>query len=285
MSQRHDSHPYMSKAQLNDYLASLRNTPHNNNTGHTRSQPSRSSTEDSDDRSSTPLVRALKEKYGSGNTNAGYVDVGVTPKGRQSPTKRALPPVPGVKSDQSTGWRVTPKAAGGYEERKEIPEEIPYVQEGRRSPTKRNDFWTTGVVRPLPAAPRTGNNNKPDPRDELRMPINAMSINDSQQAPPTIASPSINVPSIPTVSVPSINAPSINVPSSSSPPTLPDKPEKSWPSTVHVRSKSSPALLCAMCTKPIAGRIVTAIGSRFHPDCFRCDKCRTELVISWVRRS
>jgi hypothetical protein len=40
-----------------------------------------------------------------------------------------------------------------------------------------------------------------------------------------------------------------------------------------------------MCTKPIAGRIVTAIGSRFHPDCFRCDKCCTELVIPWVRTS
>src|SRR5271170_8016803 len=277
MFQRHDDHPYMSKTQLNDYLASLRNAPHNN-TGDTRSQPSRSSTEDSDDRGSTPLVRALKEKYGSGNTNAGNVDVGVAPKGRKSPTKRALPPVPGVKSDQSTGWRVGQK---GAEERKEIPEEIPYVQEGRRSPTKRNDFWSTGVVRPLPVAPRTGNNNKPDPRDELRMPISTMSINGSKQTPSTVASPSINVSSVPAVSVPSINAPSINVPSSSSPPTLPDKPEKSWPSTVHVRSKSSPALLCAMCTKPIAGRIVTAIGSRFHPECFRCDKCSTELVNPW----
>jgi hypothetical protein len=47
---------------------------------------------------------------------------------------------------------------------------------------------------------------------------------------------------------------------------------------LHVRSKSLPALYCAVCTKPIAGRIVTAIGQRFHPDCFRCDKCRTELV-------
>jgi hypothetical protein len=45
-----------------------------------------------------------------------------------------------------------------------------------------------------------------------------------------------------------------------------------------VRSKSGPTLFCAICDKPIAGRIVTAIGSRFHPECFRCTTCRTELV-------
>ena len=264
----------MSKAQLNEYLASLRNNP---GKGDTQSQPSRSRAEDSDDRGSTPLVRALKEKYGSGNTNAGYVDVGVA-KGGQSPTKKALPPVPGVKSDTSTGWKVGAKAAV-YEERRQIPETDPYPPEGRKSPTKINDFWTTGIVRPLPAAPRLGNSNEPDPRDELRMPMGTMSLNDSKNTPPAILNSPIDLSSVPKISVPSVNVPSIDVPSSSSPPALPEKIQKSWPGNVHVRSKSSPALLCAVCTKPIAGRIVTAIGSRFHPECFRCDKCRTELVI------
>jgi hypothetical protein len=31
--------------------------------------------------------------------------------------------------------------------------------------------------------------------------------------------------------------------------------------------------LCSMCALPIAGRIVTAAGVRFHPECFRCHHC------------
>jgi hypothetical protein len=264
----------MSKIQLEEYLASLRN---DRTTGQPRKPSRTSSEEDSDGRGSTPLVRALKERYGSGNTTAGYVDVGVSKGGRDSPTKRALPPVPG-KSENPTGWRIG-RGNNSQDERREEKrrEDIPYPQERSSSPTKRNDFWSTGVVRPLPAAPKSSQ-GKPDPRDELRMPsIDNLSITDSKQTPPTINAPSIAAP---TVSVPSINVPSINVPSSSSPPPVTDthsQPEKSWPN-LHVRSKSSPALYCEVCTKPISGRIVTAIGCRFHPDCFRCNKCRTELV-------
>ena len=273
MSQKHDSHPYMSKSQLADYLASLRN---NRSDGQPRNKGRESSEEESDGHGSTPLVRALKERYGSGNTTAGYVEVGMS-KGRESPTKRALPPVPG-KSENSTGWRAGQRNSHDGKRDDKKREE---PQERSSSPTKRNDFWTTGVVRPLPAAPKS-ESNKPDPRDELRMPLENLSLDSSKSNPPSINVPSINAPSVsaPNVSVPSINAPSINVSSSSSPPEVADvnnQPQKSWPN-VHVRSRSSPALLCAVCNKSIAGRIVTAIGSRFHPECFRCNKCKTELV-------
>jgi LIM domain len=277
MTQRQDSHPYMSKNQLNEYLASLRN---DRPVEQPRGRQREVSSEDSEDRGSTPLVRALKERYGSGNTTAGYVDVGIS-KGRESPTKRALPPVPGPKSETSTGWRVSQKPEMKREERRE---EIPHPHERSHSPTKKNDFWTTGVVRPLPSAPYSNNQHRsPDPRDELRMPsIDSLSIDDSYSGVPSINSPSINTPSssVPSVRAPSINVPSITVPSNSSQPSeshTPAAPEKSWPN-IHVRSKSSAALLCSVCSKPIAGRIVTAIGSRFHPECFRCATCSTELV-------
>ena len=206
MSQEHDSHPYMSKSQLADYLASLRN---NRNNGQPRFKGQESSEESSDGHGSTPLVRALKERYGSGNTTAGYIDVGMS-KGRESPTKRALPPVPG-KSENSTGWKVgqrNSQDAKRDDKKREEP------QERSSSPTKQDDFWTTGVVRPLPAAPKSGS-NKSDPRDELRMPLENLSIGSSKSNPPSINAPS--VVSAPRVSVPSINAPSINVPSGSSP--------------------------------------------------------------------
>ncbi|GAB7338943.1 hypothetical protein MBLNU457_5617t2 [Dothideomycetes sp. NU457] len=35
--------------------------------------------------------------------------------------------------------------------------------------------------------------------------------------------------------------------------------------------------LCAHCALPIAGRILTAAGDRFHPECFRCHQCGTNL--------
>ena len=35
--------------------------------------------------------------------------------------------------------------------------------------------------------------------------------------------------------------------------------------------------LCAHCALPIAGRILTAAGERFHPECFRCHQCGTNL--------
>lgn len=35
--------------------------------------------------------------------------------------------------------------------------------------------------------------------------------------------------------------------------------------------------LCAQCALPISGRIVTAAGTRFHPECFSCYHCREAL--------
>ncbi|KYG42727.1 hypothetical protein M433DRAFT_157550 [Acidomyces richmondensis BFW] len=36
-------------------------------------------------------------------------------------------------------------------------------------------------------------------------------------------------------------------------------------------------ILCAHCALPIAGRILSAAGERFHPDCFVCHQCHTNL--------
>ena len=38
-----------------------------------------------------------------------------------------------------------------------------------------------------------------------------------------------------------------------------------------------PAAKCESCTLPISGKIVTASGSRFHPECFVCNHCQTAL--------
>lgn len=38
-----------------------------------------------------------------------------------------------------------------------------------------------------------------------------------------------------------------------------------------------PTATCAACSLPIAGKIVTAAGTRLHPECFVCHHCQTQL--------
>ncbi|OOF95749.1 hypothetical protein ASPCADRAFT_130084 [Aspergillus carbonarius ITEM 5010] len=48
-----------------------------------------------------------------------------------------------------------------------------------------------------------------------------------------------------------------------------------WLST-YTRS-GVPTATCEACSLPIAGKIVTAAGARFHPECFVCHQCQTAL--------
>lgn len=277
MSQRQGDHPYMSKTQLNEYLASLRNGSHYESQALEAEQ---TSNDESNGRGSTPLLRALKERYGSGNVTAGYIDIGAAKKG-ESPTKRALPPVPGPKSQDASGWRVT-KGNDHQQKQETNQDKLPYRQDAHTDAGDRNDFWTTGIARPFSLASKTGGqqSSPPDPRDDLRIPtISALPVNERNTSPLPVGVPG----SGPSLSTPKINAPSnvasINVPLSSleTIPAVGSNPLRSWPN-IRVRSESSSALSCAVCSRPISGRIVTAVGQRFHPECFRCDKCYTELV-------
>ncbi|EAW10655.1 LIM domain protein [Aspergillus clavatus NRRL 1] len=51
--------------------------------------------------------------------------------------------------------------------------------------------------------------------------------------------------------------------------------QKRWLST-YTRS-GVPTAKCESCSLPIAGKIVTAGGARFHPECFVCHHCQTPL--------
>lgn len=132
---------------------------------------------------------------------------------------------------------------------------------------------------------------------------------------PTINFPDDNGPSIPTINFPSDdnNIPSINIqPETQAPPTrnntnsstripqrplpspgsrsptrpLPHHSSTTGSSSIHQRSTPhyTPSLrsiptgaLCTHCALPIAGRILSAGGQRFHPGCFVCWTCGTNL--------
>lgn len=122
------------------------------------------------------------------------------------------------------------------------------------------------------------------------------------------SAPSISVtPSIPTISVndgstperrgPQVNAPSISVtpsnpsinvdapPTSTRPLPVPNKIRSPFNRTnpaATSRSHWTPTAvrtgaLCEQCALPIAGRIVSAAGVRFHPECFQCHHCSEHL--------
>ena len=52
-------------------------------------------------------------------------------------------------------------------------------------------------------------------------------------------------------------------------------PIRKSPSTYSTSGR--PNASCTTCAHPISGRIVSALGSRFHPECFRCYHCYEKL--------
>ncbi|GFF61058.1 paxillin [Aspergillus lentulus] len=136
----------------------------------------------------------------------------------------------------------------------------------------------------------------PQKRDSLRQ------DSASPTPPPQSAAPSIEVsepPAIPVINVPDEQEPTISEMAAASsqkergstrplpdpvstkhrPQSSPQKSaqfsQKPWLST-YTRS-GVPTAKCESCSLPIAGKIVTAAGARFHPECFVCHHCHTPL--------
>lgn len=173
-----------------------------------------------------------------------------------------------------------------------------------------------GVTPPIPTisfsespAPSRGRDVKP-PSISVTPSIPTISVNESP-APSrgrNVQPPSISVtPSIPTIAVDNSPAPSRGAkPSAPSISVTPSVPSISvngntgsvrpLPNPAHHASKpfgrgaptnSRPhwtptstartGALCTHCALPIAGRIVSAAGQRFHPECFTCFQCGEHL--------
>jgi hypothetical protein len=59
------------------------------------------------------------------------------------------------------------------------------------------------------------------------------------------------------------------------PKTMAPAPQSRWYSPFT--RAGVPTATCTNCSLPISGRVVTAAGSRFHPECFTCHHCKTAL--------
>lgn len=144
--------------------------------------------------------------------------------------------------------------------------------------------------------------------------VPTISFPDEQPAIPTINFPD-EQPTIPSVNFPDDQSPipSINFPDNDTNPSInmqpthrsnmqsspshasrPLPPQPARPLPQHTATTGSPSgrstphytpslraiptgALCTHCALPIAGRILSAAGSRFHPGCFVCHTCGTNL--------
>ena len=104
------------------------------------------------------------------------------------------------------------------------------------------------------------------------------------QSAPHIPMVSVEPPSI------SVQPPSIEINAQGTGPERQGRSQRPLP--VHAATsplpKSTPhytpsvrqsGALCAHCALPIAGRILSAAGERFHPECFVCHECHTNLEL------
>lgn len=141
---------------------------------------------------------------------------------------------------------------------------------------------------------RRRNSRSPPSRQEIPKvnitPVPSISLPDEAVGIPMISFPdeptAIEPPAFPTTSVPSGPA---GVHESRRPlPQAQPRPPAIHASTAPIvpRSAYSPSpaaagrratALCAQCGLPISGKIVSAAGIRFHPKCFACHTCNTQL--------
>ncbi|KAF2266838.1 hypothetical protein CC78DRAFT_513003 [Lojkania enalia] len=132
----------------------------------------------------------------------------------------------------------------------------------------------------ISVTPADRNQSVKAPSISATQPIPTISVNETPTSP---SGPKVNAPSI---SVTPSEPANINGPASSTRP-LPcpkDSSSKPLPRSNAAGSRSHRTLttvrtgaLCTHCALPIAGRIVSAAGSRFHPECFLCHHCGEHL--------
>ncbi|EMD91657.1 hypothetical protein COCC4DRAFT_57324 [Bipolaris maydis ATCC 48331] len=211
------------------------------------------------------------------------ISVSETPSSRSyhRPSSSVTAPVPSISVSNSPSF-----GRGSSSASRSMTPGIPSISVSESSAPKRG---SRGSAQPIPSisvsetpVPRRGSTA---PSINVTPDVPTISVN---QSPASIRGRHSNVPSISVnPSVPSINVNTtkgFGPAASTRPLPVPGAQNKShtysgsgsgrthWtPTTVRTGA------LCTQCALPIAGRIVSAGGSRFHPECFTCYQCGEHL--------
>lgn len=188
------------------------------------------------------------------------------------------PPVPKVKSYSRPLNRSEQSSVSVSVSKPPIPERSPLRQASGSTPPLPSITFTDSAPEISFTRPPIPVINLPDDPPARSIPIIAIdvpsiNINGAAPAPPTIAlngTPSISISSDTAIS----SSRPLPKPGAKGRPFRPAPPPSQSGTNSSVRGAT---VLCHACAFPIAGRIVTAAGCRFHPGCFRCHHCSEAL--------
>lgn len=218
----------------------------------------------------------------------------------QPSSASVIPPIPSISVNESPAPKrsshVSAPSVGV------TPPPVPSISVSESSvPRRGSTVPSIGVTPPIPSisvnetpASRTGTANVPAISISPEVPMISVHEPPAPSRGRQSNGPSISVtPSIPSINVGGPAVPTINVkgsngfgPAASTRPlpTPGNYPAKShsYNGTANPRTHWTPTTvrtgaLCQQCALPIAGRIVSAGGSRFHPECFTCYQCGEHL--------
>lgn len=211
------------------------------------------------------------------------INVSQAPPARSKPS--STPPIPKIAVQETPSSSVSATGGRFNLKNRKLPSAsdtpVPSISVSESSTTSRssknnnNSSVPTISVSDSPASYRGSKVNAPS--------IPTISVSESPRPSPR-GSGSNNTPSISvTPSVPSINVDT--PPTSTRPLPVPNKSKSPFNRTNNgatSRSHWTPTTvrsgaLCEQCALPIAGRIVSAAGVRFHPECFLCHHCGEHL--------
>ncbi|KAH9870355.1 hypothetical protein IAQ61_005829 [Plenodomus lingam] len=166
-------------------------------------------------------------------------------------------------------------------------------------PPRRGSNANVPSIGVTPPMPTISVSETPAPRRHMKADVPSIAVTPEipsiaiNESPASSRAPKVNAPSISVTPVAAPAAPTINVNGSAG--FGPAASKRPLPIPGHHNAKSHSyngaptprghwtpttvrtGALCTQCALPIAGRIVSATGLRFHPECFTCYQCGEHL--------
>ncbi|KAF9696112.1 hypothetical protein EKO04_005757 [Ascochyta lentis] len=200
-------------------------------------------------------------------SNMPTISVSETPSSRHGrtgsiPSIGVTPPVPTISVSASPAPATAPPR--GRFNRVSTTQAVPTISVNEPPSMTRGHSFNAPVINLPSEIPTISVNDTPAPTVKAPSPsIPAINVSDSPSSTRPLPDPR-------NYTKRSFGAPPVSASQPSRP--LPNNARTHWtPTTVRTGAQ------CTHCALPIAGRIVSAAGCRFHPECFACYQCGEKL--------
>ncbi|KIW06667.1 uncharacterized protein PV09_02373 [Verruconis gallopava] len=272
------------EVELKEEVSSATTKPNTHTRPDTEQPPPASVAAESYSKTASEKPLRIVEKKGSAPSTSGSMQVPGRERERTSPPPAPLVPPPQEPSFPGNNHNGAPS--------------VPAISVSSAPPVP--VIAVTNDAASVPTIAINNSNPLSTPKAPRSSPLPSIAVGESRPERPAVVNNSRAAPTIAINDAPSIavTAPSISVsgPPISGSSTRPLPVPGGRPSPRHAASAPagsairnshitptgrfhprSTGALCANCALPIAGRIVSAAGVRFHPECFRCHHCNEGL--------